>query len=375
VPELANYNGIVWYRANVRLSAAQAKLPATLSLGQVDEIDLTFVNGRAVGGGGCCPERNYALPAGLLKAGDNLVVVKDLDTYMSGGMYGPAEKRALVFGDGSRVALTGWEYQIAPAGIEALRAPWESTAGLSMIYNAMIAPLRDYSLRGAVWYQGESNAYPLEGRQYQQQLLALMNDWRRQFQARLPFLVVQLPNYGPMARAPVESAWAQLREAQRRAVDADGNAGLVVTIDIGNRDDVHPTSKQEVGRRLAHAARAVVFGEDIAPSGATARKATLDNALVEVRFKVPDSDLTVYSALDASGFELCGPGPGSCQFARAVVGPDYVRLYPRDGQQMLKASNPAPFTRVRYCWADSPLCNLYDLQGLPVGPFEMDITP
>jgi sialate O-acetylesterase len=366
VPQLATYDGMLWYRARVQLTAAQAKLPATLSLGQVDEVDLTWVNGRAIGSSGCCPERNYAVPAGLLKAGENLIVVNDVDTYASGGMYGPAEKRALVFADGSRVPITGWEYQIAPAGLDApLRSPWEATAGVSMIYNAMIAPLRDYSLRGVAWYQGESNTAIAEGRRYQAQLAALMADWRRQFGAQLPFLIVQLANYGPMAPKPVESGAALTREAQRRAVAADGNAALAVTIDIGNRDDVHPTNKQEVGRRLARAARHLVFGEKLSASGAQPRSASRQGGTVLVTLGGFAGPLVAYNARDPSAFELCGAAEGSCRFVTAALaGEGRVSLDARDV--------PSP-TRVRHCWADSPLCNLYDADGLPVGPFEIAI--
>jgi sialate O-acetylesterase len=366
VPALASYNGMVWYRARVKLSAAQAKLPATLSLGQVDEVDLTWLNGRAIGSSGCCPERNYAVPAGVLKAGENLVVVNALDTYASGGLYGPAEKRALVFTDGTRVPITGWEYQIAPAGLDApLRSPWEATAGVSMIYNAMIAPLRDYTLRGVAWYQGESNTSVPEGRQYQAQLAALMADWRRQFAAPLPFLIVQLANYGPMAPRPVESGWALTRDAQRRAVDADGNAGLAVTIDIGNRDDVHPTNKQDLGKRLARAARHVVFGEKLSPSGAAPSTAKRDGGNVVVTFTDAEGDLVAYNSKDPSAFELCGAATGSCRFVSAKLsGPATV---------ILDAAEIAAPARVRFCWADSPLCNLYDAAGLPVGPFEIPV--
>jgi sialate O-acetylesterase len=366
VPALARYDGMVWFRARVKLNAAQAKLPATLSLGQVDEVDLTWVNGRAVGSSGCCPERNYPLPAGLLRAGENLVVVNAVDTYASGGLYGPAEKRALVFADGSRVPLAGWEYRIAPANLDApLRSPWEATAGVSMIYNAMIAPLRNYSLRGVAWYQGESNTSLPEGRRYQAQLAALMADWRRQFEAPLPFLVVQLANYGPMASQPVESGWALTRDAQRRAVAADGNAGLVVTIDIGNRDDVHPTNKQDLGRRLARAARHVVYGEKLSASGARPAAAKLAGGVVQVTLADFEGELDVYSSKDPAAFELCGAAEGSCRHVRAELsGGGRITLAP--------AGADAP-TRVRYCWADSPLCNLYDGAGLPVGPFEIPV--
>jgi sialate O-acetylesterase len=366
VPALAAYDGMLWYRARVQLTAAQARLPATLSLGQVDEVDLTWVNGRAIGSSGCCPERYYALPAGLLKAGENLIVVNDLDTYASGGVYGPAEKRALVFGDGTRVPLTGWQYQVAPAGLDApLRSPWEATAGVSMIYNAMIAPLANYTLRGVAWYQGESNTSVPEGKRYQAQLAALMADWRRQFEAPLPFLIVQLANYGPMAPKPVESGWALTRDAQRRAVAADGNAGLVVTIDIGNRDDVHPTNKQEVGRRLARAARHVVFGEQLSASGAQPSAARSAGDSVLVTLADFEGELVAYNSKDAAAFELCGAAGGSCRFVSATLA--------GGGRVSLDARAVASPTRVRFCWADSPLCNLYDGAGLPVGPFEIAI--
>lgn len=365
VQELADFNGMVWYRTQVRLSGAQATQAATISLGQIDEVDLVYINGRAVGSGPCCGERSYRVPAGVLKAGDNLVVVNVLDTYAAGGMYGPSGKRFLEFAGGGKVALGPWQYQVAPAQLSPPRAPWEPTAGIAVLYNAMIAPLGTYGLRGVVWYQGESNTALAEGHRYQAQLAALMADWRRQFAAPLPFLVVQLANYGPMARQPVESGWALTREAQRRAVAADGNAGLAVTIDIGNRDDVHPTNKQEVGRRLARAARHVVFGETISASGAQPLAATRVRGDVKVSFADMDGALTVYDSRDPSAFELCGAAPGSCRFAGAQLA--------GDASVLLDGANAAAARRVRFCWADSPLCNLYDGAGLPVGPFEIEI--
>jgi sialate O-acetylesterase len=183
--------------------------------------------------------------------------------------------------------------------------------------------------------------------------------------------VVQLANYGPMARAPVESGWALTREAQRRAVAADGNAGLAVTIDIGNRDDVHPTNKQDVGRRLARAARRVVFGEKLSPSGAVPVSASYSDGSLAVQFAEVEGGLVVHSARDPSAFEVCGAEQGSCRFVTAtldaggrIVLTNLVR-FPED--------RIPRFTRVRYCWADSPVCNLYDAAGLPVGPFEIEV--
>jgi len=365
VPELTRFDGMVWFRARVTLSAAQAKQAATLSLGQIDEVDLTFVNGRSVGSSPCCGERNYKLPAGVLKAGENLVVVNALDTYASGGMYGPAEKRVLQLADGAKLPLGAWEYQVAPASLSPPRAPWEPTAGVATLYNGMIAPLGNYGFRGVAWYQGESNSSLVEGQRYQAQLSGLMADWRRQFETPLPFLVVQLANYGKLVTAPVDSGWARTRDAQRRAVAVDGNAGLVVTTDIGNRDDVHPTNKQEVGRRLARAARHVIFGEKLSASGAQPKSARRGTGGVEVTLADFDGRLQVIGARDPSGFELCGATQESCRFVRAALGDG--------GLVRLEDPGAAGATRVRFCWADSPLCNLFDTEGLPVGAFEIAI--
>jgi sialate O-acetylesterase len=365
VPALGRYDGMVWFRAHVRLTRAQAQQAARLSMGLVDDVDVTWVNGRAVGNSFGLDPRVYDLPAKLLQAGDNLVVVNVQDFWGDGGMYGPGEQRALLLADGTRIPVSGWEYQVAPPLGWPPPAPWESLNGVNVLYNAMIAPLGNYGLRGVAWYQGEANAGLADALEYQALLQGMFADWRRQFQAPLPFLVVQLANYGKLAGSNVDSGWARLREAQRRAVAADGNAGLAVTIDIGNRDDIHPTNKQDVGKRLARAARHVVYGEKLSASGAQPQSARRSAAGVDVLLGDFDGRLTVIGARDPSGFELCGATQDTCRFVRAEL---------RDGGAVrLEDAAAGTATRVRFCWADSPLCNLYDTTGLPVGPFELDI--
>jgi sialate O-acetylesterase len=242
------------------------------------------------------------------------------------------------------------------------RAPWESVAGLTGLYGAMIAPIEPYGLRGAVWYQGESNTG--EPERYEALLAGLMADWRGPFGAELPFLIVQLPDFGPAPTSPVASGWAALRDAQRRAVAADPHAGLAVTIDIGDRDDLHPANKQAVGRRLARAARHVVYGEDLTPSGPRPVDARRQGGRVAVRFADIEGTLLTYSANDAWGFELCGAEQASCRFVPGVV----------QGEQVfLEAAGETEPTRVRFCWGDGPVCNLYDASGLPAGPFELRV--
>jgi sialate O-acetylesterase len=365
-PELDRWDGMVWYRARVKISAAQARQHAKLSMGQIDDVDVTWVNGRAVGNTFGLEPRFYELPAKLLAPGENHIVVNVHDFWGNGGLYGPAADRALIFADGSRAELTGWEYQIAPPDLWPPHAPWETLNGVNVLYNAMIAPLGRYGLRGIAWYQGEANAGLDDAQKYEPLLRGLMADWRRQFGAPLPWLVVQLANWNPLATSPVDSGWARLRDAQRRAVAADGNAALAVTIDIGDRVDIHPMNKQDVGRRLARAARHLVYGENISPSGAQPRSARRVSEGVLVTLAGNDGELRVIGAKDPAGFELCAAAQSTCRFVRAELrGRDAV---------LLTAADAASATRVRFCWADSPLCNLFDTTGLPVGPFELEIS-
>jgi sialate O-acetylesterase len=226
----------------------------------------------------------------------------------------------------------------------------------------MIAPIAPYALRGALWYQGESNTG--EADRYQARLAALMADWRGRFGAQLPVLIVELPNFGKPSAAPAASDWAKLREAQRRAVANDAHAALAVTIDIGDAHELHPPNKQEVGRRLARAARHLVYGDRKSASGPVPQGARLENGKVVINFDGVEGALIAYSAMRPIGFELCGAEQGSCRFVDAAIQSNRVLLDPAD------IVTPA---RVRFCWGDAPVCNLYDASGLPAGPFELTI--
>ncbi len=364
VAELAGHDGMVWFRRSATLSKAQAAGDAQLSIGAIDEVDETWVNGRPLANSfGYGTERKYAVPKGWLHAGDNSIVINVLSTWDAGGMYGPPEQLALRFADGSSVPLGGqWRYQFVPETMGfPPRAPWESVGGLSTIYNAMLAPLQPYGLRGVLWYQGEANA--CDAGRYQGLLLGLMADWRGKFAADLPFLIVQLPNFGTPSAVAASSSWANLREAQRRAVAADDNAALVVTIDVGEAQELHPPNKQAVGARLARAARHLVYGEPISPSGPTVRDAHGSGGAVIVNFGDVEGQLLANSALRPIGFELCGIAEESCRFVDAELSGQMVRI----------ESAAMTATRVRFCWGDAPTCNLCDKSGLPAGPFEIVI--
>ena len=367
VPALAGYNGMVWYRTQVTLSADQAAKRAQLELGPIDETDMTWVNGVAVGSQyGAGERRTYALPAGLLKAGANTVVINVLDTYGEGGLAGPASTHAIGLDDGTRIELDArWQYRVAPGAQAPPLAPWHAATGLSTLYNGMIAPLGAYGLRGMLWYQGESNTGDAPA--YLARLRSLRDDWRGRFGAHTPLLLVQLAGYGQPPVAPVESGWARVREAQRLAAAEDPRTGLAVTIDIGDAYDIHPPNKQELGRRLARAARHVVYGErSLAPAGPTAHTASATRAGVRIRFNGITGALVTTGANGPIGFELCDADAHHCRYADAVL----------DGRDVVLRSPLADAGgRVRYCWADGPVCTLRDSSGAPAGPFELSITP
>jgi sialate O-acetylesterase len=283
-----------------------------------------------------------------------------------GGLYGPAEKIALRLADGTRIPLgDGWRYALSRTTLPSPPgAPWYSIGGKSGMYNAMIAPIGRYAIKGAAWYQGESNTG--KASEYAALLDTLKASWRTQFGVSTPFLIVQLPNFGDVVTKPVTSGWASLREAQRRSTERDPRAALAVTIDLGDAAELHPQNKQAVGLRLSRAARSLVYGEAISPSGPQFAAVSRRGATIAVSLKNVTGALAVRSAAGPIAFELCGPIDATCRFAEAKL---------VNGEVLLSSPEAAVATRVRYCWGDAPLCNLYDDAALPVGPFEAAIAP
>jgi sialate O-acetylesterase len=367
IPALSNFDGIVWFRKTVTLTAAQAKGTATLSLGPVDDIDTTWINGRQIGGEeGWDTPRVYTLPAGTLHEGVNVIAIGVLDTGAGGGMWGTADEKTITFSNGSLLKLnTPWHYRIsAPLAKLAPmpHAPWLKESGLSMLFNGMIVPLGSTQIRGIVWYQGESDT--AQAKEYARLLPTLISDWRERFGADVAFLDVQLPGYGPAASKPGKSNWAELREVQRRAIRTAENAALVVTTDLGERDNIHPTNKQEVGRRLALAARKLIYGEPVVAEGPTPLSAVRKANTVTLGFENTGKGLVAYESNRPISFQLCD-GADKCSFADALLQGDTIEL---DASQVPSA------TTVRFCWSESPICNLYNVEGLPAVPFAIEIV-
>ncbi len=367
---LPGYDGVVWFRRTFDLPAEWAGRDVVLTLGPIDDRDTTFVNGVRVGGvNQYDAPRSYRIPAGVLKPGANTIAVRVLDTGVGGGVYGSPEQLKIVPADGGGAALSlagEWSYKPSVALDKVAEAPPQVTTGnLGLVnarYNGMIAPLLPFAIKGAIWYQGESNV----GRaaQYEKLLPVLIRDWRARFGVGdFPFLIVQLANYMGRKTVPADSEWARLREAQLRVSQAVPHAGLAVAIDIGDAKDIHPKNKQEVGRRLALAALDIAYGRKGASAGPVYRSMKEDGGVIRLSFDHIDGGLVLKPGEGGtSGFAIAG------EDKRFVWADAVVR-----GKEVWVQSPQVKFPiAVRYGWADNPVSTLYNGAGLPASPFRTD---
>ena len=247
----------------------------------------------------------------------------------------------------------------APFGLDPNWAEFWRPGGL---YNAMIAPFTSFPIRGAIWYQGESNVGRAE--EYSMLFPAMIEDWRRAWGiGEFPFLFVQLANFMQHKSEPSESAWAELREAQTSALRLP-NTGMAVAIDIGEADDIHPKNKQDVGKRLALAALAIAYGHKIEYSGPMFERMEIEGNKVRIFFKHTGNGL-VCKGDKLSGFAIAGEDK-KFVWAEAKIEGDTVVVWSD------KVEKPVV---VRYAWADNPDCNLYNKEGLPAVPFRTDVPP
>ncbi len=365
-PALATYDGVVWLRKEIDVPASLASQPLTLALGKVDDADSTYLNGVRVGhANGYNKSRRYPVPAGLLHPGRNVLVVRVVDTGGGGGITGEPADVALRSADGTlALPLAGpWQYQVGldPQVQPVPPVPGGAQGVPTALYNAMIAPLQPFALKGVIWYQGENNAS--RAAQYRTLFPALITDWRQHWQTELPFLFVQLASFMPARPTPTESAWAELREAQALTLQLPAT-GMATAIDIGEAADIHPHNKQEVGRRLALAARHVAYGDKkVVYHGPT--YARLRVAGNEARLKFDQSDLVVKDGPALRGFAVAGADHQFRWATARLVGGEVVVQSPEVPQPVA----------VRYDWADNPDGNLVNKDGLPAPPFRTDDWP
>jgi len=361
---LEEFDGAVWFRKSFDLPENFKSDSFPLALNQIDDYDIVWVNGQKVGEGfGNQNWRNYKIPSNILKRKNNVIVVRVFDAGGKGGMYSGAIW-------GNPVLLGNWLYKPGYK-IDAATFPKPHVVNVSpfstpaVLFDANIAPITSLSIKGVIWYQGESNAS--RAGEYAQLFPAMIKDWRKHFnQGDIPFLFVQLANYMEEAKAPQESDWAELREAQKAALKLP-NTGMAVAIDIGEANDIHPKNKMEVGRRLGLAALKVAYQKHIVAEGPEYESMEIKNDSVIVHFKNGTNHLITKDKYGyVRGFAIAG-NDQIFHWAKAFIRNNSLVVYSE------KVNDPVA---VRYAWSDNPgETDLYNNAGLPAVPFRTDNWP
>ena len=375
--------GTVWLRQHINIDKVHAGKPARLLLGTLYDQDVTYLNGQQIGSTGYqYPPRRYDIPEGLLQEGDNVIAIRFINK--NGAVHFIPEKPyMLCFGD-DRFSQNPMPKDVIP-----LSNTWKFHEGVQMppcpggdvslqnipttLYNAVLHPLAPYAINGVVWYQGESNTG--NPAPYADYLKKLMGCWRDRWQdPQMPFVIVQLANYDGRQQTgfprpivyqsePVNSGWAQLREAQRMAAKADPYAELAVINDLGETVDIHPLRKKEVAARIGQCFDRLVYREKVA----------LSPEIVDTQWIMDNGKLIITLTLDQpveSGelheFEVAGPDGKFVNAEATATGNRITILSPL-------TSHPSPLT-IRYAWKDNPLkANVRSLSGLPMSSFELEI--
>jgi sialate O-acetylesterase len=358
---LGPVNGVVWFRKKIEIPSSMLGKNAILVLGRIVDADSAFVNGAFVGTTTYqYPPRRYNIPPGVLKKGENTIVIRVVNESGKGGFI-PDKQYQIEAGDAVVNLAGNWQYRLG-----AEMAPLASQTFIRWkpegLYNAMLAPLLNYRIKGVIWYQGEANANrPLE---YRKLFPAMIQDWRKHWkQGIFPFLYVQLPNFMETTNQPGESNWALLREAQLMSLSVP-NTGMAVTIDIGEWNDIHPLDKKDVGERLALAAEKIAYGgKDLIASGPIYESMDIEGNKIWVSFSNTGSGLMSKGSDSLRYFAISGPDQHFV-WANAKIENNKVVVW--------NDNIPNPVA-VRYAWADNPAgANLYNKEGLPASPFRTD---
>ena len=376
--------GTVWLRQHIIIDKVHAQKPARLLLGTLFDRDVTYLNGQQIGQTGYqYPPRRYDIPEGLLREGDNVITVRFINKY---GMvhFIPEKPYLIAFGD-DRCSQNPMPKDVIPLSEE-----WKFSVGAEMpncpsgdislqnipttLYNAVLYPLAPYALSGVVWYQGESNTG--NPAPYADYLKKLMGCWRDCWQdQQMPFVIVQLANYDgrqqtafprpiTLQTEPVNSGWAQLREAQRLTVKADARAELAVINDLGETVDIHPLRKKEVAERIGICFDRLVYNNKVNLAPEVTASEMKDNKIV-LTLDQPVEAGEIYS------FEVAARD-GDCVFQNVKAhaeGNKITLTLPKDFHPLSKVY------AVRYAWKDNPImANVRSQAGLPMSSFEISIN-
>lgn len=368
---LAKFDGVVWFRKQFELESIDGDL--TLSLGTIDDVDLSFVNGHKIGSENLYnKKRVYTIPDGYLQLGTNTISVRVIDTGGGGGFYGAPELLYISDGEGNKISLANeWKYREVAEyigntfyvfGMDKTiyddRPPSVMNINShtpTSLHNAMIHPIIPYGIKGAIWYQGESNV----GRaaQYEKLFPLMITDWRESWGKDFPFYFVQIApfNYtGTETRTDDKSHL--LRDAQRKTLSLK-NTGMVVTSDIGNYTNIHPGNKKDVGRRLALWALANDYGKSNPYSGPLYKSSRPKGKKLLLSFD-HNEGLRILST-NSAGFEIAGSDkvyyPAEPQIKKSGI--------------VLSSNKVKRPLYARYAWDDVGTAVLFNAAGLPASSF------
>jgi sialate O-acetylesterase len=361
---IRDLDGVVWYRREIDVPASMTTTSAKVFLGRIVDADEFYINGTKAGTTSYMyPQRRYPIPGGVLKLGKNLFVIRVTNNSGKGGFV-PDKPYELIAGSDT-IALAGyWQYKVGSVNIprhdfinNSIALQNQPTA----LYNSMIAPIVDYTIKGFVWYQGESNTSKPD--EYAKLQPAMITDWRNKWkEGDIPFLFVQLPGFMDYNYLPSESQWAMFREAQAKSLSLS-NTAMAVSIDVGEWNDIHPDHKKEVGDRLAFAAEKIAYGANIVYTGPTYNSSTIDVNKIIISFNNIGSGLTTNDGEPPAEFAIAGD-------EKKFVWAD-TKI---DGDKIIVSNKNVPDPKyVRYSWADDPVNpNLINKEGLPAAPFRTD---
>lgn len=356
-----DHNGAGWFRRHFDKPENVQGDQFSIALNQIDDYDVAWLNGVKIGESfGNRNWRNYTFPADLLKEKDNVLAVRVFDIGGLGGIYtsafwgNPILNGKWKFKPGLSIDTTSFPTPRVPNG--------SFFTHPAMLYNGNIAPLIPYRIKGAIWYQGESNEH--RGEEYAELLPAMIKDWRKQWgQGDFPFLIVQLANYRAQDSLPGPSNWAEIREAQFDATKVK-KVGVASAIDIGDANDIHPVNKMDVGERLGLLARKIAYQEDIIARGPVFETIKIEDNWIEISF-------------DTFGSELVNSGEDKFLTGFAIAGKDrkfyWAKAEIADGKVRVWSDKVPDPEAVRYAWSDNPgQLELYNSEGLPAYPFRTD---
>lgn len=378
----ADLDGVVWFRTTVKLPDSWQNKELQLHLGAIDDADITFVNGEEVGRIGTdvsnhwTKRREYTVPAALPGEGELTIAVRLFDQLMGGGFAGADEHFALINGD-ERISLAKpWrcfpQHERWPNQLRQLGHPQYQA---STLYHAMVLPYAGYGIRGAIWYQGESNAW--RARQYHTLLPMMIRDWKQAW--NLPtghydfaFGIVELASFKPPKEQPGNDDWAELREAQRMSAAQTPNAGTVSAMDLGNANDIHPRNKRAVGKRLSDWALATQYGQtDRVHQGPVITSSQFKDRKAIVTIQSNGKDQAIQWPAQLGGFALAGEDKQwRWATAKAI-----------DGNTLeITSDEISEPVAVRYAWEINPYdgpngARIANDAGLPMTPYRSDDWP